>query len=211
MTNLLVINAHPKVDDDSSVTLLVLRYFLETYSKRNPEAHIEQIDLYREYVPGIDRVFLDAQEKVKRSERLTEKEQRTTARMTELLRQFQRARQYVIAMPLHNFNIPSRLKDYMDNILIPRETYKFTETGSVGLLNDGRSAVVIQGSGAVYTRQDWYTEVEYSHKYLHSMFRFLGFDDYRIIRAEGTALRKREDILAETYREAYEAAIQLAP
>jgi FMN-dependent NADH-azoreductase len=56
LEKLLVINAHPKVDADSSVSLQVLRHFLETYRKVNPEGPVEQIDLYREDVPGIDRI-----------------------------------------------------------------------------------------------------------------------------------------------------------
>jgi len=125
---------------------------------------------------------------------------------SELLAQFKAASKYVIALPLHNFNIPSMLKDYMDNILIPRETYKYTEKGSVGLLKDGRSMLVIQASGSVCTNNDWYTEVEYSHKYLKSMFNFLGIEDYHIIRAQGTALLNEADILEKAFKEADEAA-----
>ncbi|KLD61324.1 FMN-dependent NADH-azoreductase, partial [Lactiplantibacillus plantarum] len=42
----------------------------------------------------------------------------------------------MIAMPLHNFNVPARLKDYIDNILVARETFRYTENGSVGLMTD---------------------------------------------------------------------------
>lgn len=38
----------------------------------------------------------------------------------------------VIISPLHNFNVTSRLKDYIDNILIARQTFKYTSDGSVG-------------------------------------------------------------------------------
>lgn len=166
MEKLLVIHAHPKVDSDTSVSLQVLHHFLETYQKMNPEGPIEQIDLYREHIPCIDRTYLSLQEKKKKGERLTEEEQVLDSRMREILHQFKSAKKYVIAMPLHNFNIPSKLKDYIDNILIPKETYAFTDKGSVGLLYDGRNALVIQASSAIYTNQDWYTEVEYSHKFL---------------------------------------------
>lgn len=209
MEKLLVINAHPKVDDDSSVSLTVLRHFLETYRSLNPEGPVEQIDLYSEYVPYIDRVFLSAQEKMQRNERLTEEEQRLTSRMSEILRQFKSAKRYVIAMPLHNFSIPSKLKDYMDNILIAKETFAYTDKGSVGLLNDGRNVVVIQASDGIYTNHDWYTEVEYSHRYLKSMFNFMGVD-YQIIRAQGNHSLKRDEVLAKAFQEAESAAASLA-
>jgi FMN-dependent NADH-azoreductase len=123
LEKLLVINAHPKVDTDSSVSLQVLHHFLETYKKMNPKGPIEQIDLYREHIPCIDRTFLNLQEKKGRDERLTEEEQMLDSRMSEVLQQFKGAKKYVIVMPLHNFNVPSKLKDYMDNILISKETF----------------------------------------------------------------------------------------
>ncbi|CAM3604047.1 hypothetical protein PALA111701_17110 [Paenibacillus lactis] len=63
MEKLLVINAHPMVDAESPISLQVLRHFLETYREMNPEGPIEQIDLYREPIPCIDRTFLSLQEK----------------------------------------------------------------------------------------------------------------------------------------------------
>lgn len=44
-----------------------------------------------------------------------------------------------------------------DNILIAKETFAYTENGSVGLLTDGRSVLVIQSSDG---NNDWYTEME---------------------------------------------------
>jgi FMN-dependent NADH-azoreductase len=158
----------------------------------------------------VDRTFLAAREKLVKGNPLSMKEQQIVNRTSEILKQFKEAMRYVIVMPLHNFNIPSKLKDYIDNIIIPRETYKFTENGSVGLLKDGRSVLVIQGSGSIYTNDDWYTEVEYSHKYLKAMFNFLGIEDYRIVRAQGTAIVNREKVLQEAFREAEEAAKHLA-
>jgi FMN-dependent NADH-azoreductase len=159
----------------------------------------------------IDNTVLSAWEKQRQEQELTSLEQKVTERMAEILQQFKRANTYVIVLPLHNFNIPSKLKDYMDNIMIARETFKYTENGSVGLLKDGRRMLVIQASGAIYTNNDWYTEVDYSNKYLKSMFNFLGIEDYQIIRAQGVALQEPNEVLQQAYKEAEEAASRLAP
>ncbi|KQX48659.1 FMN-dependent NADH-azoreductase [Paenibacillus sp. Root444D2] len=209
MSKMLVINAHPQVESQQSISLLVLNHFLSIYKQLNPTETVEQVNLYGEQIPVVDHTVLSASDKLRKGEPLTDAEQQVTDRRNEILKQFKDSTKYVIAMPLHNFNIPSKLKDYMDTIIIPRETYKFTENGSVGLLYDGRSMLVIQGSGSVYTNDDWYTEVEYSHKYLKSMFNFLGIEDYQIIRAQGTAILKWEEILDKAYREAGEAARRL--
>ncbi|MEK8131406.1 NAD(P)H-dependent oxidoreductase [Paenibacillus filicis] len=211
MSKLLVINAHPEVESTSSFSLHVLNYFLSKYKEQHSiEEIIEQINLYQDVIPMIDQTVLSAWGKQRNGEELTTEEQKVIQRMNEVLQQFKSANKYVIAYPLHNFNISSKLKDYMDNILIARETFKYTETGSVGLLKDGRSMLVIQGSGSIYTNNNWYTEVEYSHKYLKSMFNFLGIEDYEILRVQGTSILDKDEVLQKAYEEAEEAASKLA-
>jgi FMN-dependent NADH-azoreductase len=211
MNKTLIINAHPKVDDTSSISLQVFNYFLKAYKELISDSEaIEQINLYSDVVPMVDQTVLSAWEKQRKEEELTFEEQKVTERMSEILQQFKSANTYVIVLPLHNFNIPSKLKDYMDNIMIARETFKYTENGSVGLLKDGRRMLVIQASGGIYTNDDWYTEVEYSHKYLKSMFNFLGIEDYQIIRAQGTALLEPNEVLEKAYKEVEEAASRIA-
>lgn len=210
MENMLIINAHPRVESATSVSLRVLQHFLEAYTKWNPTGAIEQIDLYRDSIPAIDHIVLELWNKQGRGEPLNEQEQQITDRMSAILQQFKEARKYVIVMPMHNFNVPSKLKDYIDNILIARETFQYTKNGSEGLLTDGRSLLVIQASDAIYTNHDWYGEVEYSHKYLKSMFNFMGVMDYQIIRAQGNAILDRNQILEQAFLEAEGAAKRLA-
>ncbi|MFF2886302.1 FMN-dependent NADH-azoreductase [Paenibacillus sp. NPDC057967] len=211
MSKLLIINAHPEFDSKTSASLDVFNYFLKVYKeKHSNDEVIEQINLYEEEVPMLDKSVFSAWQKQRAGEELTSQEIELTDRMNEILKQFKSANKYVIVYPLHNFNIPSKLKDYMDNIMIARETFKYTDTGSVGLLNDGRSIVVIQASGSIYTNNDWYTEVEYSHKYLKSMFHFFGIEDYQMVRVQGTALLDRDEVLQKGYKEAEEAASELA-
>lgn len=211
MSKLLVINAHPEVQSTSSVSLNVLDYFLKVYKEAHSKDEvIEQINLYDEAIPMLDKTVLTAWGKLGKGEALTREEQEVTERMNGVLKQFKSANKYVIAYPLHNFNVPSKLKDYMDNILIARETFKYTENGSVGLLKDGRSMLLIQGSGSIYTENDWYTEVEYSYKYLKSMFNFIGIEDFDILRAQGTSLLDRDEILQRAYEEAAKFASELA-
>lgn len=211
MRKLLVVNAHPEVESKTSLSLQVLDHFLGTYkeNKQNDEV-IEQINLYEDVVPMIDKVVLSGWEHSRNGDPLTHGENEVLKRMNEILVQFKGANKYLIVMPLHNFNIPSKLKDYMDNILIARETFKYTENGSVGLLNDGRSMILIQASGSIYTNDDWYTEVEYSYKYLKSMFAFLGIEDFKILRVQGSALLNTEDVLQNALYQADQLSVELA-
>ncbi len=86
---------------------------------------VEQIDVYQDDVPAINQAFLHAWQKYEKGLELGIDEQNILNRMGEILSQFKSAKRYVIVMPLYNWNIPSKLKDYMDNIIIPRETFKY--------------------------------------------------------------------------------------
>jgi len=43
---------------------------------------------------------------------------------------------YVIAAPFWNLSIPAILKVYIDRIVIPGKTFKYTESGAIGLLSE---------------------------------------------------------------------------
>ena len=61
MNKILIINAHPNIDDTSSVSLQVLNHFLKAYKELIPDSEvIEQINLYSDVVPMIDKTVLSA-------------------------------------------------------------------------------------------------------------------------------------------------------
>ncbi len=80
----------------------------------------------------------------------------------------------------------------------------------VGLLKDGRRMLVIQASGSIFTNDDWYTEMDFSPKYLKEIFNFFGIEDYQTIRAQGTALLDSNEVLQNAYKEVEGAASRLA-
>lgn len=192
-------------------------FFLKAYKeKHSNDEVIEQINLYDDEVPLLDKNVFSAWSKRGEAKELTSQEKKVTDRMSELLKQFKSANKYVIVFPMHNFNIPSKLKDYLDNVLIARETFRYIGTpmsdgrASVGLLDDGRSVVAIQASGSIYTNNDFYTELEYSIKYLKSMFDLMGIEDFETIRIQGTAFLDRKEVVQKAYKEAEEQASKLA-
>jgi FMN-dependent NADH-azoreductase len=123
MNKLLIINAHPEANSTLSFSLNVLDYFLKIYREhQSGEEIIEQINLYEDIVPMVDKTVLHAWRKQRNGEELTTEEQEVTRKMDKVLQQFKSARKYIIAYPMHNFNVPSKLKDYMDNIMIDRQS-----------------------------------------------------------------------------------------
>lgn len=193
----LIINAHPDFNNESTYTAKVKNLFLDKYKTTFPNEEIEELNLYDINVPRIEGdQLLNVWNKQSLGESLSDDETKIADMSAFLLNQFKANHLIVILIPLHNFNITSRLKDYIDNIMIARETFKYTEDGSVGLMTDDYKALLLQASGGVYTNDDRYTPLEFSYYYLKEMFKeIMGFDEFYIARAQGTSVLPEDEIL----------------
>ncbi|MEN2005968.1 NAD(P)H-dependent oxidoreductase [Staphylococcus haemolyticus] len=193
----LLINAHPDFNNESTYTAKLKNLFLDKYKTTFPNEEIEELNLYDINVPRIEGdQLLNVWNKQSLGESLSDDETKIADMSAFLLNQFKANHRIVILTPLHNFNITSRLKDYIDNIMIARETFKYTEDGSVGLMTDDYKALLLQASGGVYTNDDRYTPLEFSYYYLKEIFKeIMGFDEFYIARAQGTSVLPEDEIL----------------
>ncbi|MEQ1074471.1 MULTISPECIES: FMN-dependent NADH-azoreductase [Acinetobacter] len=195
----LLINAHPK-PHSSSYTQKMQNYFIEQWQRLNSNEKMTIINLSEIDIPSLDGSMLNLFSKQIAGLKLDDLEQDLMIRMNQILLQFKAHHRIVIAMPMHNFNITAKLKDYMDNILIARETFRYTENGSIGLMTDDRKVFLLQSSGGIYVDHERYTPLEFSQMYLREMFtNIMGFDKFYIARAQGTAIRSEIDVLVEGF------------
>ena len=97
----------------------------------------------------------------------------------------------VIGTPIYNFAIPAALKAWLDQVARPRVTFRYTEDGSVGLL-EGKKAYIVLASGGVPVG----SPVDFATPYLRHMLGFLGISDVDIIAADGLLSRGDEAIAA---------------
>jgi FMN-dependent NADH-azoreductase len=93
----------------------------------------------------------------------------------------------VIGAPMYNFSVPSQLKAWIDRILIAGKTFRYTETGAVGLAG-GRKVIIAASRGGLYSPGTPDAANDFHEAYLRAVFRFIGIDDVTIVRAEGLAL-----------------------
>ncbi|MGB3741474.1 MAG: NAD(P)H-dependent oxidoreductase [Castellaniella sp.] len=87
----------------------------------------------------------------------------------------------VIGAPMYNFTIPAQLKAWLDRIAQAGRTFKYTETGPVGLLGD-KTVILALSRGGIYSANP---AMEHQESYLKSIFGFMGVTDIRTVRAEG--------------------------
>ncbi|WP_339206028.1 NAD(P)H-dependent oxidoreductase [Bacillus sp. FSL W8-1143] len=194
----LIINAHPDFTHRESYSNKLQTLFLEQFKERFPHEEPTILPLHETEIPRIEKdQLLRIWDKQASEQTLTATEEKIAAASSALLAQFKAHHRIVIVSPVHNFNVTSRMKDYIDNILIARETFKYTENGSVGLMTDDYRVLLLQASGSIFTNNDRYTPLEFSHDYLKEIFQnLMGFQQFHIVRAQGTAILEEETILS---------------
>ena len=160
----LIINAHP---DPQNKTAYCTNRLVDCLTKKLPDATV--LNLYNEDIPELTAETLPLYGSVyDEKSSLSKREQQILARRAELIEQFKAADRLIIAMPMHNFTVTSRLKDYVDNIIM-----------------GGHKALLVQSSGSVYSTGPL-APLEQSYPFLQTAFGMLGFDSTDIVRAEGT-------------------------
>ena len=119
---------------------------------------------------------------------LSEKEQHDKLRQKELLAQWKSAEAAFIYMPLHNFNVVSKFKDYIDNIVIVNETFKCEVESLIGLDDSDKQITFVITSGGEFDKHIQYTNLDFAVQYVRGIFGVLGIDKIKVLRVEGLDL-----------------------
>lgn len=103
-----------------------------------------------------------------------------------LIAELNRADEYVIGVPMHNFSVPSVLKLWIDQISRAGKTFSYADGKPKGLIV-GKKATFIIATGGVYDAQTQMASFNFVEPYLRSVFGFLGVTDATFLTAGGTA------------------------
>jgi FMN-dependent NADH-azoreductase len=90
----------------------------------------------------------------------------------------------VIGAPMYNLSIPTQLKAWIDRITRAGKTFRYTETGPVGMAG-GRKVIIASSRGGFYAGQAAETAFDHQEAYLRAVFALIGITDVQVVRAEG--------------------------
>ena len=196
MSKLLYITVNSKPEKLSS-SRTVGRFFVESFTDKNPDFLIEELDLYATHIPRLEYQYFDGPNCVIKEEdarKLPEKEQEEIQKIRTLCDQFISADIYVLAAPMWSLSFPSPLKEYIDCIVQKDLAISFPEKGNkpVGLLDDKpRSFVYIQSSGAeipLVTRPIFNRGLDY----IEDIMKFMGIKQFEKLLVDGTGTSENE-------------------
>ena len=180
---ILQILAHPDYDNKNRISNLLAELGEEELRKKYN--NITTLNLYdpKCYIPVMDKHMFNYDGK-----ELTRQEEVDKTRQEELLNIWKKSDCVFIYMPLHNFNVVSKFKDFIDNIVIVNETFKCEVETMVGLDNTNKQVTFIITSGGEFDSHIQYVNLDFAVQYVRGVFSVIGIDKVKIIRSQGLDL-----------------------
>lgn len=103
---------------------------------------------------------------------------------------------WVIGLPIYNFSMPSNFKVWADMLARARETFKYTENGPVGLLENKKVYVIIASGGTAID-----SEIDFCTPWLRQFMKFIGVSDLTIIKADRYSKDKEVEVINQIEKE----------
>jgi FMN-dependent NADH-azoreductase len=202
MANVLYINS--SVRTTGSLSRQLSAEFIAKWQAAHPQDTIVERDLAANPVPHLNEEMLGAF--FTPAEKRSADQAYAVKLSDQLVDEVIAADVIVIGAPMYNFSVPSGLKAYIDQIARAGRTFKYTETGPVGLLTN-KKVYIVTASGGVYSEGPA-AGYDFLATYLRAVLGFLGITDISFIRAEGVALG--EQAVADTLAKSRAAIDELA-
>ncbi len=179
MKNILHLMSSIQGSDSNSVKLgnAIVQKIQEKY----PENTLEEVDLVDLDLPHLNPNILHSF--FTPEDKRTEEERESVRYSNKAIEQLFAADIIVIGAPLYNFTIHSALKVWIDHITRVGITFRYGETGPVGLVT-GKKVYVAMSSGGIFSEGPS-KQNDFVAPYLKAMLGFLGMTNVMVIRAEG--------------------------
>ncbi len=106
-----------------------------------------------------------------------------------LINELKEADVLVLSAPMYNFGVPSVVKAWMDYIARAGVTFRYTDTGPVGLLDASKVVYVVSTRGGIHQG----SASDSQTPFVNTFFNFLGLTDIRWVYAEGINMAGHKD------------------
>jgi FMN-dependent NADH-azoreductase len=201
MSKVFYIQASPRIE--RSYSIAVADAFISAYKQSNQKDEVVTINLFKKDLPPFDGLTVQAKYTILHGLKHSPEELAAWKKVEEIITEFKSADKYVMAVPMWNFGIPYRLKQYLDIIVQPTYTFSFSpQEGYKGLVK-GKPIFVSYSRGGAYPKGSAEEAFDLQTKYFQLALGFIGFTDIRTLVVEPTlagpdmAKKKREEAIAK--------------
>lgn len=166
---------------DASASRALTAQAVAELRQRQPLATVVHRDLVRDPVAHLDGPIAAGFRPVAAgspSSEIQAEHQRSEA----LVAEFLASDVIVLGAPMYNFSVASQLKSWIDRIVQPGRTFRYTATGPVGLAG-GKQVIVVSTRGGLYSAGPA-AAMDHQEAYLQAVLGFVGITNVYFVRAE---------------------------
>lgn len=179
MTKLLYVRCSPR--GEMSKSTQIARAYLSAYRETHPDASIEEMDIFAAGLPEYAAAGTEAKMSHFGEGTLEGEVKTAWDEIVGLFNHFNSFDDYLFSMPMWNFGVPYKLKQYIDILTQPGLLFGFDPAvGYLGLLKDKRATAIY--SAAIY--HDGATKAygtDHVRTHLNDWLEFAGVSDLRHI------------------------------
>jgi len=153
----------------------IAQAYIEQAKKNIPDLELNHINPWSLNLPEFDGDMLNAKYSVIRGTDPSADEVSAWSNVKNIFDEFNNADHYLFSVPMWNFNIPYKLKHYVDIITQPGMSWSYTpEDGYKGLMTD-KTATIIYSTGDGYGEGTGFESFDMQKPYVNLWLTFLGF------------------------------------
>lgn len=178
MKNILFIRCSPKTSGSHSGTFA--QEFVESLEQSLAPAKVVHRDLSNAPIPHVSSQHTLASEK--HESMLDPTEQEALKLSNTLIEELEATDVLVIATPMHNYNVPSVLKAWIDHIVRAHRTIKLMPQGKIGLIEDKRTYIIVSSGGHHTNQPAW--QPDFLTPYVTEILRTVGITSVEFIYLE---------------------------
>lgn len=127
-------------------------------------------------IEQIDQAWVEAN--FTPEEERTKQHEARLAFSDQLVSELEAADTIVIGVPIYNFGIPNVLKAWVDLVARARKTFRYTESGPVGLLQGKRAIIAVTSGGTAVG-----SGADFASEYMKHVLGFIGITDVIVVPA----------------------------
>ena len=207
MSKLLYIQASPRIQRSHSIA--VADAFVGAYEQEHAGDEVVTLNLFEASIPNFDGLAVQAKYTILHGKSHSEEEQQAWKHVERVIEQFTSADKYVLAVPMWNFSIPYRLKQYIDILVQPGYTFSYSEDKGYEGLVTGKPLLAVYARGGEYPVGSEAEAFDFQTRYVELIFGFMGFKDMRSVVVEPT-LQGGPDVAKTRVREVIDRAKEMA-
>jgi FMN-dependent NADH-azoreductase len=179
--SILLVTSSPRGEE--SLSTKIATEFVAKLQAQNAAETVVHRDLGSDPIPHLDTVTTSAIRKP--ADARTPQETVAANYSDKAVAELLAADTVVIATGLINFNIYSTLKSWIDNIARAGMTFRYTETGPIGLAT-GKKVYIVLAAAGIYSEGPA-AGMNHAIPYLKTVLAFMGMSDVEVIYVEGLA------------------------